>query len=177
MPCILNHICCVWLDCHCWQSFLTRLHLFSFVFPSTFFVFLPHNICICVSLYLYLRPLRLVNAPHYFWILRSKLFLTKFSDFIINVWASPHRIPHPSVYKATKLKRNFWSVTHCSELGRRLMLRQAVSHKLHKLKPNLLPPPSNSTNSSALSHFCTLPNTNTNTGQHKNPKSLMTSSR
>ena len=52
-------------------------------FRANFFVFLPHNICICVSLYLYLRPLRLVNAPHYFWILRSKLFLTKFSDHII----------------------------------------------------------------------------------------------
>ena len=89
----------------------------------------------------------------------------------------PITFPHPAVYKETKLKRNFWSVTHCSELGRRLMLRQAVSHKLHKLKPNLLPPPSNSTNSSVLSYFCTLPNTNTNTGQHKNPKSLMTSSK
>ena len=42
-----------------------------------------HIICICVTLYLYLRPTTLVNAPHYFCILRSKLFLTKFSDYII----------------------------------------------------------------------------------------------
>ena len=58
---------------------------FLFCISVHIFCILPHNICICVFLYLHLRPTTLVNTPHYFWILRSKLFLTKFSDFIINV--------------------------------------------------------------------------------------------
>ena len=93
------------LPLNCWRSFLTRLHLFSFVLPSIFFVFLPHNIYICVSLYLYLRPTTLVNAPHYFCILWSKLFLTKFADYIMHVWASPHHISTSSRLQRDQIEK------------------------------------------------------------------------